>query len=144
MNITLRKINEDNWRECIALTVNDDQLTFVGSNVNGLALAYAHKEMNPLAIYNHETMVGFLMYAKDPDDGVYYINRLMIDRKFQGNGFGKQALSELLNLLRDLKVESVDILHKPDNLKAIKVYESLGFILTEDKVGDEVVSVLKL
>ncbi|HQY51755.1 MAG TPA: GNAT family N-acetyltransferase [Ignavibacteria bacterium] len=144
MNITLRKINEDNWRECIALTVNDDQLTFVGSNVNGLALAYAHKEMNPLAIYNDETMVGFLMYAKDPDDGVYYINRLMIDRKFQGNGFGKQALSELLNLLRDLKVESVDILHKPDNLKAIKVYESLGFILTEDKVGDEVVSVLKL
>ncbi|HQY21588.1 MAG TPA: GNAT family N-acetyltransferase [Ignavibacteria bacterium] len=144
MNITLRKINEDNWRECIALTVNDDQLTFVGSNVNGLALAYAHKEMNPLAIYNDETMVGFLMYAKDPDDGVYYINRLMIDRKFQGNGFGKQALSELLNLLRDLKVESVDILHKPDNHKAIKVYESLGFILTEDKVGDEVVSVLKL
>ncbi|MFZ1320278.1 MAG: GNAT family N-acetyltransferase [Ignavibacteria bacterium] len=144
MNISLRKINEDNWRECIGLTVNEDQLEFVATNVNGLALAYAHKEMNPYAIYNDETMVGFLMYARDPDDGVYYINRLMIDRKFQGNGFGRQALSELINLLRDLKVDSVDILHKPDNHKAIKVYESLGFKLTESKVDDEVVSNLKL
>lgn len=144
MNITLRKINEDNWRECIALTVSEDQQKFVGSNVNGLALAYAHKEMNPFAIYNDETMVGFLMYARDPDDGVYYINRLMIDQKFQGKGFGRQALIELLNILRELKVESVDILHKPDNHKAIKVYESLGFKLTEFKVDDEVVSNLKL
>ena len=37
MNISLRKINEDNWRECIGLTVNEDQLEFVATNVNGLA-----------------------------------------------------------------------------------------------------------
>ena len=60
------------------------------------------------------------------------------------DSLGRQALSELINLLRDLKVDSVDILHKPDNHKAIKVYESLGFKLTESKVDDEVVSNLKL
>lgn len=144
MKITLRKIDEDNWRECIALKVKDDQERFVGSNVNGLALAYAHKEMNPLAIYNDEIMVGFLMYACDPDDGVYYINRYMVDEKYQGNGYGKEALRMLLNLLREQKVESVDILHRPDNSFAIKIYQSLGFVLTDDKVGEEVVSNLIL
>jgi len=144
MNITLRKIDEDNWRECIFLKVREDQRRFVATNENGLALAYAHKEMEPRGIYNDEIMVGFIMYAKDPDDGVYYVNRLMIDEKYQGNRFGYQALKMLIGQLKEAGVETLDILHKPDNECAIKIYRSLGFVLTEDKVLDEVVSQIVL
>lgn len=140
MNITLREINEDNWRECIHLTVKEEQKRFVASNVNGLALAYAHKEMRPRAIYNDETMVGFIMYACDPDDGGYYINRLMIDEKFQGNGYGEQALRLLLSNLKEQGVEAVDIIHKPDNHSAIRIYRSLGFQATDETLGDDVIS----
>ncbi|MBV6479690.1 MAG: Spermine/spermidine acetyltransferase [Ignavibacteria bacterium] len=140
MNITLRNIDENNWRDCISLKVKNDQKKFVASNENGLAIAFAHKEMQPRGIYYGETMVGFLMYAQDPDDGVYYINRLMIDKKYQRKGFGTKALEILLNGLRDSGVESVDIIHKPDNEVAIKLYKSLGFKLTENTLDENVIS----
>lgn len=144
MNITLREINETNWRECIHLKVSDKQKQFVATNENGLALAYAHKEMNPRGIYNDDELVGFIMYAKDPDDGLHYINRFMIDEKFQGNGFGKEALKILISRLKEMGVESVDIIHKPDNEHAIKIYKSFGFELTNETLGDDVISNLKL
>lgn len=140
MEITLRKINEDNWRECIALKVSKDQSGFVATNENGLALAYAHKEMQPRAIYAGDIMVGFIMYAKDPDDGLFYINRFMIDEKFQKKGYGEKALANLLEELKKEGVKSVDILHKPYNEVAIKVYKRLGFNLTDEKLGDDVIS----
>lgn len=144
MEITLRKIDENNWRECIQLKVSDEQKRFVATNENGLALAYAHKEMEPRGIYNDETMVGFLMYAKDPDDGLYYINRFMIDAKYQSKGFGKKALKILLDQLKKEGVSTVDIIHKPDNDTAIKIYSSLGFKLTEEKPDDDVISIVNL
>ncbi|MBK8983598.1 MAG: GNAT family N-acetyltransferase [Ignavibacteria bacterium] len=140
MNITLRMINEDNWRECIALKVRDDQEKFVATNINGLALAYAHKEMEPRGIYADEELVGFLMYARDPDDGVLYVNRLMIDEKFQNNGYGEKAMNILLSELDNGENEFIDILHKPDNFSAIKMYRRLGFEETDMKEGDEDVS----
>lgn len=140
MNITLRRINEDNWRECIALKIKDDQKRFIGTNVNGLALAYAHKEMEPRGIYADEIMVGFLMYARDPDDGLLYINRLMIDEKFQRNGYGEKAMNILLAELDNGINETIDVLHKPDNFSAIKLYKKLGFELTDMKEEDDVVS----
>ena len=144
MNITLRKINEDNWRECIRLKVRKDQERFIATNENGLALAYAHKEMEPRAIYNDELMVGFIMYARDPDDGLYYINRFNIDENHQGKGYGRKALELLLSQLRENQVETVDIIHKPDNEAAIKLYRSLGFELTDETLNDDVISRVNL
>lgn len=144
MPISLREINEDNWRDCIRLKVREDQKRFVATNENGLALAYAHKEMRPRGIYNGDEIVGFLMYACDPDDGLYYINRFMIDEKYQNKGYGRNALEILLDMLKRENVNEVDIIHKPDNYVAIKLYESLGFKLTEDILGDDVISRVKL
>ncbi len=140
MNIILRNINEDNWRECIKLKVKDEQKRFVASNENGLALAYAHKEMEPRGIYEDGTMIGFIMFAKDPDDGQYYINRFMIDEKYQSKGYGREALRILLKELKNEGVQSLDIIHKPDNARAIKIYNSLGFKLTADTLKDDVIS----
>lgn len=84
------------------------------------------------------------MYAKDPDDGLFYINRFMIDEKFQKKGYGEKALSKLLEELKKEGVKSVDILHKPDNGVAIKIYKRLGFNLTDEKSGNDVISTLIL
>lgn len=144
MSITLRRIDENNWRDCINLKVSEEQERFVATNVNGLALAYAHKEIKPRGIYAGDEMVGFIMYGRDPDDGLYYINRFMIDKNHQRKGFGREALKILLDELREDGVESVDIIHKPDNTVAIKLYRSFGFELTEYTLGDDVISNVKL
>jgi diamine N-acetyltransferase len=142
--ISLREINESNWRECIALSVKEDQKRFIGTNENGLALAYAHKEMQPRGIYANEVMAGFIMYAKDPDDGLYYINRFMIDESYQGKGYGRRALELLTEQLKADGVASVDILHKPDNEQAIRLYMSLGFEQTDERVDYDVISRLEM
>lgn len=144
MNISLRSIDEDNWRDCIRLVVGEDQKRFVATNENALALAYAHKEMQPRAIYADDQMVGFVMYARDPDDGQWYINRFMIDQKHQAKGYGREALRILIDQLRNEGVNSVDIIHKPDNHVAIKLYQEFGFRLTNEKLGDDVISRLEL
>ncbi|MEZ4690578.1 MAG: hypothetical protein R3A12_10500 [Ignavibacteria bacterium] len=47
-----------------------------------MALAYAHKEMQPRAIYAGRKWLDLLCMQRS-DDGVYYINRFMIDEKHQ-------------------------------------------------------------
>lgn len=140
MKISLREIDEDNWRDCIRLCVREEQKRFVATNENGLALAYAHKEMQPRGIYNNDEIVGFIMYAKDPEDGMFYINRFMIDEKFQGNGFGREALKTVIEEIRLMGAESIDIIHRPDNKTAISLYKKFGFRLTEETLGDDVIS----
>ena len=144
MNITLRKIDQDNWRDCIKLKVKEDQSRFVASNENTLALSYVYPEMNPLAIYLDEKIIGLITHALDPDDNIYYINRFMIDENFQGKGYGRKALSLLIEKLKNEGVKILDIIHKPDNHSAIKLYKSLGFELTDVKVGDDIVSTLQI
>jgi diamine N-acetyltransferase len=142
MNISLRPIDKDNWRDCIKLKVKDEQKGLVGSNENSLAMCYIYPEINPLGIYLDEKIIGFITHALDADDNIYYINRFMIDENYQGKGYGRKALSLLIEKLKNNGVKRLEIIHKPDNYSAIKLYESLGFTLTENKVGDDVVSAL--
>ncbi|HMS64025.1 MAG TPA: GNAT family N-acetyltransferase [Ignavibacteria bacterium] len=144
MKISLRKITEKNCEECLKLSLFPDQRKFMGSNENSLAQAYAYRELEPRAIYNDETMVGFIMYAKDPERGNYYINRFMIDKNYQRKGFGREALKLLLAHLKETGVEAVDILHRPDNHDAVKLYRELGFEATEDTYEDDQISRVKL
>ncbi|HMS35431.1 MAG TPA: GNAT family N-acetyltransferase [Ignavibacteria bacterium] len=140
MNIHLKEIKEENWRDCISLRVRKDQERFVATNENGLALAYAHKEMEPSGIYNDEKMVGFVMFAKDPDEGIYYINRLMTDERYQGNSYGRKALEIVIGILKERGAKFIDIIHKPDNFSAIKLCRSLGFEPTDEKLNEDMIS----
>ena len=78
--VNLKKINHDNWMECIELDVHDWQKQFVNPNIFSLAEAYAHSDANkedaekyyrciPFVIYCHDKMVGFTLitYEKECD-----------------------------------------------------------------------------
>ena len=60
--IELSEITRANLRQCIALTVADDQRDFVASNLCSLAEAEADGVSIPMAAYADEVMVGFTMY----------------------------------------------------------------------------------
>ena len=57
--IELRKITRENFRECIRLSVAEDQRKFVASNMYSLAEATADGVSNPLAFYADDQMDGF-------------------------------------------------------------------------------------
>jgi len=140
MNITLRKPDNDTFHECIKLKVGDDQQGFVASNMFSLAEAYADGVSNARAIYADEQIVGFIMYDFAPKESRGYITRLMVDAAHQGNGHGRAAMQQVIDLFKgnpDCREIYTSVV--PKNERAKKLYISLGFKLTgEVDDGEEV------
>ena len=132
--IYLKEIIEENFSECIHLKVAEAQKSFVASNVYSLAQAWLYPEnARPFAIYSNDLMVGFLMIDIDYNCGstknACWLWRLMIDEKYQGQGYGKAAMQELIHYVKNVlkaKMFETSIVH--GNETAEKLYGSLGFI----------------
>lgn len=134
--VSLRPINPDNFNECISLGVNEDQKGMVASNVYSIAEAYVDRKLYPLAIYDIAAqgwekpkvpMIGFTMYQIDAEVG--FINRLMIDSKYQGKGYGEATMVEIIRRLKLYPgVEIITTSYHPKNVAAAKLYRKLGFV----------------
>ena len=154
--INLRPITWDNMGVIIEdLRVDDAQKNFVATNSDSLADAYVAQNQDPFpattfAIYNDDEPVGFSMtgyfvgkgselakpngntsneYTGD-DSPCYFFWRFMIDKRFQGKGYGKAALEQILNYLRTKpqgEAEHVYTSIEPANEGARKLYKSFGF-----------------
>ena len=145
MTVTLKEIDRDNWRAATKLTVAPEQESFVASNVYSLAEAKVHPDHVPLAIYDDDTMVGFVMYTLNPADGNYWIFRLMIDAAHQGKGYGRAAMEQTIRRMLEQHNPPVIMLsYVPGNDAAAKFYASLGFEKTGEIVDGEVVVRLPL
>ncbi len=140
MNVSLREITPENFKECVNLKVADDQKTFVAPNVMSIAQSKIYPTMNIRAVYAADEMVGFVMYGLDTDDGKYYLVRLMVDERHQGKGCGKAAT---LAVIEDLK-QIADcgefyLSFVPENTNAERLYKSIGFERTGEISEGEIV-----
>jgi diamine N-acetyltransferase len=127
MGVTFRDLTKDNFKECIKLKVRDDQ-RFVASNLYSIAQSKIMPEYMPLAIYNDETIVGFIMYKLDMEKQELYLCRFMIDVQYQGKGYGKESLDLLKSIAEKVSgINKIELSTKPDNHHGIKIYEKAGF-----------------
>lgn len=126
--VTLRAIDRDNWETCIQLSVAKDQQSFVASNLYSLAQAFVWPECVSLGIFEEDTMVGFLMWAKDRRDRQYWVYRLMIDHRFQRRGVARRAMRAIMeDLSRQADFQLLRISFEPENAGAATLYRKLGF-----------------
>ena len=73
------------------------------------------------------------------------IYRFMIDRKHQGKGYGRTALSKALEEIRAIPgVNRISIRYMPKNRVAKPFYASFGFVEVGWDRDGEVIAVLKL
>lgn len=143
--IALHPITPDNWRDAIALKVRDDQRGFVECNVESLAEAKVYPECVPLAIYAGEMMVGFLMYGLSTADGRYWLIRLMIDARYQGQGYGRAALKQVIAQMRQMPgCDAIYLSYVPENAVAEGLYAAFGFKPTGEYIEGEKVACLDL
>ena len=138
MIIKLEPINENNREAVLALSVREDQ-PFVATNEVSLRQAdEANAEQpgvaRPFAIYADEKLVGFCMFAFNPEDededDRYWLWRFMIDKNEQGKGYGQAALKEIIRYFRDLGGERVLLSTEPENERGLHVYHKAGFLDT--------------
>lgn len=156
-----REVTTKNIWDVLRLKVHEEQENFVAKNVVSLAEAYATRNEGfialPYAIYENDVLVGFIMIGKgedgDPNDTELIKNnfclwRLMIDKKYQGQGYGTKAIKKALEMMRNDafglgKSDYCWLSYEPDNVKGKALYNRLGFIENGDMVGDEIVAVYK-
>jgi diamine N-acetyltransferase len=141
---TLRDVTQENWRAIAHLEVTEDQRHFVAPNVYSLAEAAYEPGLTPVAIYADETLVGFALYTHEPAQGEWTftripyqgelgILRMMVDKQYQGKGYGREATQALIDRMRQLPGGQAIILNfAPANEGARCLYESLGFVVYEE------------
>ena len=133
--VHLRKVTPKNFQECLNLQVAESQKGYVATNTQSLAEAYVDSNLFPLAVYDfavcgyeqpEESMIGFAMY--EITAGIGFIVRLMIDRKYQRQGYGKATIIEVVRRLKlHPDVEMIATSYRKENKIAAKLYQSLGF-----------------
>jgi diamine N-acetyltransferase len=129
--VKLKDVTADNWEQVVDLEVSDDQEDFVADNAYSLAESKFDPHVRPRAIYASKRVVGFLMYETLAGDGKphdYSIYRLMIDKRHQGKGYGRQALERAIEEIQeDKKLRRITICYVPGNPVSKAFYGSLGF-----------------
>lgn len=136
-NISLCELNADNWKEAIKLEVLEDQKGFVASNLHSIAEASFHDGAFSKAILFEKKMIGYTLLF-DPDDNTMgHIPRLMIDKNYQGLGYGKEAMKHILLLFKEMDKTQVELTVMPENKDAQVFYEKVGFVDTGDIRGEE-------
>lgn len=138
--IRLEAVTPDNWR--LGLRVAESQKAFVSDDMRLLARAYAFRESrsNAFVIYNDAVPVGMALYYDCDFYKAYDFSQLFIDERFQGKGYGKEAARQILNLMvNDGKYDKVILCYIDGNEAARHLYEQLGFSLTGEQDGDEVI-----
>ena len=135
--IRIKEIDASNINEVRRISVKEHQRSFIETVDECLEEAAIYKQWCPVAIYNYDEIVGFAMYGafgKNPDT---WIDRIIIDEKYQGKGFGKCAMKELIKIVTEkYNVNIVYLSFVENNDVARKLYENLGFNFTGEHVPE--------
>ncbi|KGI86697.1 GNAT family N-acetyltransferase [Exiguobacterium sp. s16] len=136
--ITLQPITDQNWYPCCQLTLTDAQQAYMEPNAISLLQAVYEPTLEARAIYEDETIVGFLMYNTALEElDARWVYRIMVDHAHQGKGIGRQATELMLEEMAQLGTEPIVVGYHPDNIGAHRLYERLGFVDEGNRFGRE-------
>lgn len=130
--IELRKINENNYIECLNLSASVTNEDFMDPVAWSLAEAWVYyDDSRPFAIYADNMMVGYvLMYI---GEGNPQIINFMIDSRFQKRGYGTAAARLCIEYLcKECNPSKISLPVEPENIVAQRLWSSVGFEMTDD------------
>ena len=140
----LRAVDKGNWETCAAIRPAPGQDRFVAPVAFYLCMCHYERTWQSLAIYADAEVVGYVMWAVDPEDGSYWIGGLVIDASRQREGHGRAAIVALLQRFRDAGAVEAALSYQSDNERARALYASLGFRETDERAEGETVARLAL
>jgi len=148
--VSLRPLSESNRQAVEALRVSPSQERFVSGVAESLLEAAEHPDARALywGVYAEDTPVGFVMIADEvggPDYMPHYLWKLLIDERYQRQGFGTATLDLIVEYFRGRPgVEVLSTSAGQGDGSPIAFYERYGFEQTGAQWHDEVLLRLKL
>jgi diamine N-acetyltransferase len=139
MSVELREITGETVRAICKLEVSENQRGFVATNAESIAEAHFQPKSWFRAIYADDEPAGFVLTYEDPEGEGYHLWRFMVDGRHQRLGVGRRAMELLLERWRGLGAPAGSLSVVEGNDGAIAFYESLGFQLTGEREGAELV-----
>ncbi|MDX2240767.1 MAG: GNAT family N-acetyltransferase [Leptolyngbyaceae cyanobacterium bins.302] len=141
LEVTLREITKENWRDILRLKVASHQEHFVASNAMSIVEAHFEPEVAWFrAIYAGDLPVGFLMLQDDVAQQEYFLWRFMIDERYQGRGYGRKALELFFAHVKTRP--GADVVYTscvPGEGSPCPFYEKMGFVYTGEEEDGELV-----
>lgn len=150
VSVRLEEITEDNWRDIVLLTTEDNGMPrvleqYVASNALSIVQAAYEGTWTVNAVYCGKRPVGFVMYGYCREYDCYELCRLMIDHKHQGKGFGSIALKLVIEEMSEIEdCTEIYLSVNPENIRGKHIYEKAGFIKTGEVWDNEEVYCLHL
>lgn len=143
-NVYLKPIlSDDDLRYCfLDLELNEEQKDLVNPPCTSISRAY----ISPFDYYpfivclKDDTKIGFICLNKWLPNKDAFSFSLLIDKSYQHKGYGKSAIKLAIKLFNIMNSDlEIKISVEESNKKAQKLYESLGFIKTNELDGDDLV-----
>ncbi|MDH7793607.1 GNAT family N-acetyltransferase [Ochrobactrum sp. AN78] len=129
IHVELVAVTEAIRSRVVALQLAAGQHDLVASNQDSLLEADEDPDARPRAILVDGNLVGFLMYDASSEPATAQLYRLMIDRRYQGRGYGFAAIEAFLTEIKSIAaVNQVSICYEPENLAARQLYAKAGFV----------------
>ncbi|MHA2392131.1 MAG: GNAT family N-acetyltransferase [Promethearchaeota archaeon] len=151
--VTLKKISIKNLHSIFNLKVKPNQENLVAPNAYSIAEAHFTRGSWYRAIYLGDLPIGFVMLIdgtlkfkkitqKSP---LMYLWRFMIDGKYQGKGYGKEALQLVIDYVKSRpNVKEIILHHQNAKGDAGEFYKKVGFKHTGKSQLGELEMKLKL
>ena len=124
-----------NWQQATHLEIRPDQREFVSGALDTIAYSAAYKNHKLFVEMEGNRAVGLLDLSIDKKKGDYNIEIVLIDRRYQGKGFGKFMLRFAVDYLKKAGAKKLTIGVNRFNIPAQRLYKSVGF--KEDCVYEE-------
>ncbi|UPO90175.1 GNAT family N-acetyltransferase [Niallia sp. Man26] len=132
--IEIRPVTKANASEVLALKVNESQRHYIETTEQCLEDAKNCVYYKPVGLYKEGVLVGFAMYGWFPEydenhkKGKVWLDRYLIDERFQGQGLGSIFLKTLISkLINEFACTKIFLSIYDTNIHAISLYKRYGF-----------------
>ena len=140
--ITLKDITKENLELIIDLDVSEHQKDQVATNSISIAQGHYSKSAWFRGIFHDDEAIGFVMLDLLQQENQCFLWRFMIDKKYQGKGYGKIALTQVIDYIKSLKVfHEIKTSYVPAENEAEGFYKSFGFM---DEDSEEIIKEFSL
>lgn len=121
------ELSEKNLWSALRVDIEEDQHNYVLEAKSSIAMGLTYKHEKVFVQMEGDLTVGLLVVTVDKKKEEYYINIIIIDKRFQGRGYGKMMVQWAVDYLKKNGATRLTIGVHRENIGAKKIYMNAGF-----------------